>query len=105
MSLATEERAFFSQPLIFHAELTDYPQIAFDHPFNVTLSSAGFACLSNQESLFITGDPSMTFGIMFSNNTFVKDIALTQIANPVAKNSDSQDISLPSFITFNPKSL
>lgn len=97
---ATLDVDHFSKELTFRAYLADYPYIKYESNFWVTLAMAGYGCLFNAQSTFTTGDPPMSFNVLFANYTFTKEIVLTKLIEPIAMNNEGDSMEWPSWATF-----
>jgi hypothetical protein len=92
----------FSDKLVFQAIMQNYTYINYTCPFYVTLGMAGYGCLYNPGVTFTTGDPSMTFGILFANYTFTKDLKFTKDIQPSFLDNGMNPIPQPGFVSYNP---
>ena len=82
------------------AYLEDWPKRNITQSFNVTQSSSELNCSPGTSIRFNYGDPPSSFGVNFSNETFVASLVLTPLETPFATDAQEVKIDMPSFVKY-----
>ena len=86
------------------ASLRNFPDRNMTVPFSVELSSSELQCLKTSDLKYYFGDPPLNFGVAYQNSTINTRFQLTAVKTPVALDSRGEEIDLPEFVKYEPKS-